>query len=141
MLTSAHTAMVRRRRAMRMVAALIMGAAIRPRGSTVKPKYKGRPQPGGPCPDSRKPSDHRAPRRRHQPIAIPSLLDIPVSREWIVEALDTHFVGDQHVVDLAAGLFSERGILIEHQMPARIGDEQCGVVRYVGLDEHLVGAG
>jgi hypothetical protein len=28
---------------MRMVAALIMGAAIRPRGSTVKPKYKGRP--------------------------------------------------------------------------------------------------
>jgi hypothetical protein len=42
MLTSAHTAIVRRRRAMRMVAALIMGAAIRPRGSSVKPKHEGR---------------------------------------------------------------------------------------------------
>src|SRR6476661_6538203 len=36
--------MARRRRAMRLVEALIMGGAIRPSGSMVKPKHKGRPE-------------------------------------------------------------------------------------------------
>jgi hypothetical protein len=48
MLTSAHTAIVRRRRAMRMVAALIMGACYKAARFQRQAKTRGPPQPGGP---------------------------------------------------------------------------------------------
>src|SRR3954449_10746433 len=86
-------------------------------------------------------SDHRTPGRRNEPVTIAILLDKAIGWERIMEALNPHLVGHQHVIDLAPGGLRHRGILVEHQVPAWMSNEQCWVVGHVGLDKHLVRAG
>src|ERR1700730_3294089 len=105
-----------------MVAAMIMGAAIRPRPRVVKaPKaFRDGPirtRPGISChkfqipglrlrhaPRDDRWSDRRIPRRRNDPVAVAVLFDIAEPGERIVEALYLQLLGNQHVVDPTAGL-------------------------------------
>src|ERR1700692_2020038 len=112
---------MRRRRAIRKVAALVMGAAIRPRGSMIKLKHKGRPN-GRPLLRYRSQPDldHRAPLRGYQPVAASVLHHVAEPRKWIMEALNTHFFRDEHVVGLAPRGLGLSRILIEERTPAGI---------------------
>src|ERR1700680_1936567 len=115
--------MVRRRRAMRMVAASIMGAAIRPQPILVKmqtviPGGSVSTRPGisrfrvrcgarhraalgaDPLASPRNDySDRRIPRRRHHAVAAAVLFDMAKPGERIVEALNLQLLGHHHVVD------------------------------------------
>src|ERR1700733_9014793 len=117
---------MRRRRAMTMVAALFMAAAIRPRPVFVK---------------APKASDRRIPRRRHHPVAVAVLFEIGEPGERIVEALQLQLLGGHHVVDPAARLLGHVTVLIEERMPTRVTGERSRIVGYIRLDEHLAGAG
>src|SRR6266571_2198264 len=79
-------------------------------------------------------SKHRIPRRRNDAIAGTILLQMTEAGERIVEALDRQFLGDDHVVDLAPGLFGLDRILIEERVPARMAGEQGRMVGHVRLD-------
>src|ERR1700758_4764441 len=111
---SARTAEVRRRRTTNMVAALIMGAAIRPRVIFVKlcDGHSGCAPCGAPRNDVPV-SDHRIPRRGHHAVAGAVLLDMAEARERIMEALHRELLGHHHVVDPAAGLFRDVTVLVE----------------------------
>src|SRR5436305_9067280 len=86
--TSAHTAVMRRRRAVSMVAVLIMGAAIRPRPSPVKGfgRYASTIK-----------LDRRIPRRRHHAIAIAVFDDVAEPRERVMKTLHLQFFRHHHV--------------------------------------------
>src|SRR6185295_10359863 len=125
---------MRRRRAMVMVAAKVIGAAIGPRRLFVKVyrSFLGGPNsrtrnleiPGRvlrTSPECHPGSDHRIPRRRDYPITAAVLFDVAEPRERVVEALHLELVRHQHVVGLAAGLLGHGGILIEEGVPTGVG--------------------
>src|SRR4026209_471835 len=68
-------------------------------------------------------SARRAPGHHGLAIAGARLLDVGPSGERIVETLHHHLLGGQHVVELAARGVRHAGILVEHQVPARIAHE------------------
>src|ERR1700756_5801960 len=72
--------------------------------------------------------EDRIPRRRNAAVARAVLLDMGEPREGIMEALHQELVGDQHVVDLAAGFFGLIAVLVEESVPLRIGRKQPRVV-------------
>src|SRR4051812_12404335 len=51
-------------------------------------------------------------------IAVPRLLEVGEAREGVMEALDQHLLGRDHVVDLAAGLLRGFRVLVEGGVPA-----------------------
>ena len=93
---------------MRLVEALIMAAGYKatrfhrqaktPGAETQRPP-DGRPLIGNRTRFGR--SEHRIPLRRHQPVTASVLHHIAEPGEWEVEALNPHFVRNQHVIDLA----------------------------------------
>src|SRR5436190_2497763 len=97
---------MRRRRAMRLVEALIMGGAIRPLGSTVKPKPSNRntktAQWAAFAQILGSVLNHGIPRRGDHTVSRAVLFDIAEARERVVEALHHQLVRHQHVVNLAA---------------------------------------
>ena len=107
-----------------MVAFKIMGADIGPRPNFVKPRSVN--------------SDGRIPRCRYPAIAGAVLLDVGKAREWVMEALHTHSVRREHVIDLAPVDSGLGTVLIEERLPAGIASEQVRIVGDVRLDEHLV---
>src|SRR5437899_8220182 len=98
---------MRRRRALRMVTALIMAAAIGPRAVFVKvgPSFRvrcDRPALGAdPLASPRNAEinlDCRIPRRRCHPVTAAVLFDVGEAWERIVEALQLQLLGGPHVV-------------------------------------------
>src|SRR5260370_8140122 len=126
-----------------MVAALIMGAAIRPRPVGVEVRKGFASELGS---DLRKAnastnSDGRIPRRRYHPVAAAVLFDVGEPRERIVEGLQLQLLGGHHVVDPAAGLFRDIRVLVEGPWPARISAQRIGIVGDIRLDEYLARTG
>src|SRR5258708_16997967 len=80
---------------------------------------------------------------RHQDFAIAArgLFDVGESGERVMEALNQHLFGHEHVVDLSARGFGHDRVLIDRCMPTRICDEQHRNMRHVPLDEYAAGAG
>src|SRR5260370_35080964 len=105
-----------------MVAALIMGAAIRPRPVFVKvPKaFSSEPGTGSCKANASNNSDRRIPRRGYHTVAAAVLFDVGEPRERIVEALQLQLLGGHHVLDPAAGFFPDLRVPVGKRVPARI---------------------
>src|SRR5215472_18745259 len=76
-------------------------------------------------------SDHRAPRHRNLAIARRRLLDVSDRGKRIVESLDQHTLGREHVVDLTPRRFRLHGFVVVEGVPAGMTGEQERRVRHV----------
>src|SRR5262244_2582576 len=84
-------------------------------------------------------SNHRIPRRRDEPIAAAGLLDVAEAGEREVIARDQELVGRSHVVDAAARRHGLLRLVVEHDLPIGVAQEQVGHVGDVALEEQLRG--
>src|SRR5262249_34409877 len=92
---------------------------------------------GGSTSNEPSPSNHGVPRRWDEPIAAASLLDVAEAGEREVIARDQELVGRSHVVDAPARRHGLLRLVVEHDLPIGVAQEQVGHVGDVAPEEQL----